>query len=226
MDGPLGCMNRLLAVVAATAAAAAVAAAITIPAGADESSDPDAQFVSCLRAHGAGIPADTRGVAIKQWLIAHEQDQGVNAAMDACDPKPTAPAADELVTCLRAHGLDVPAGNSDVKRWIVEHAKDANAQDAFKACHFNPEPDKRESGGPSPEDLANCLRKSGADLPAGLDGIALKQWIGDHQDSKAVQACIGPVKAPGCGEPGKEGPETRPAPAPTPSVIPDATPTT
>lgn len=219
MDGPLDCMNRLLAVVAATAAAAAVAAAITIPAGADESSDPDAQFVACLRSHGAGIPAGTRGVDIKRWIVAHEQS--IEGALDACNPKPDAGAPEELVTCLRAHGLDVPSVNGDLKRWIVEHAQDAGALDAFKACHFSVDADKGRDQ--SPEDLASCLRQGGADVPAGLDGIALKQWIGDHQDSDAVKTCVGPVKVPGCGDAGKPGPETRPAPAPTPSVIPDAT---
>jgi hypothetical protein len=217
-------MNRLLAVVAATAAAAAVAAAITLPAGADQGSDADAQFNSCLRSHGAAIPADTRGVAIKQWLIAHEQDQGVNAALDACNVKTEKGGPADLVACLRSHGLDVPADNGALKDWILAHRDDAGAAGAFKACHFNPNPPDGVETGPAPADLAKCLRSNGADLPANLDPIELKQWIGGHQDSDAVKQCIGAVAKPGCGEgAGKPGPETKPAP--TPSVIPDATPT-
>jgi hypothetical protein len=214
-------MNRLLAVVAATAAAAAVAAAITIPAGADESSDSDAQFVSCLRSNGADIPADTRGVDIKRWIIGHEA--AIEPALRACNPKPDGPAPEELVTCLRAQGLDVPSANGELKRWIVAHMKDAGAQDAFKACHFNASPDKGGSAGPAPEDLANCLRKNGADVPAGLDGVALKQWIGDHEGTDAVKACMGPAKEPGCGEPAKPRPETKPVPAPSATATPEAT---
>src|SRR4051794_2841166 len=59
--------------VAPPAAAAAVAAATSLPAGADDpGQSTDAQFVTCLRAHGAGVPAGARGAAIKTWVIGHE----------------------------------------------------------------------------------------------------------------------------------------------------------
>jgi hypothetical protein len=206
-------MNRLLAVVAATAAAAAVAAAITLPAGADQGSDADAQFNSCLRSHGAAIPADTRGVAIKQWLIAHEQDNGVNAALDACNARTEKAAPEELVSCLRSHGLEVPADNGALKQWIFQHRDDANAQGAFKACDFNPSPTERVKPGPGPKELAACLRSKGADIPASIDDVGLKQWIVAHEDSDAAKACAGAPGKPGCGEEAK--PDTRPAPGAT-----------
>jgi hypothetical protein len=214
-------MNRLLAVVAATAAAAAVAAAITLPAGADPSTgdDADAAFVSCLRAHGAAISADTRGVAIKQWLIAHEQDAGVQDALDACNVKSDKGAPEQLVSCLRSHGLDVPSDNGALKRWIFEHRDDAGAQDAFKACDFNPMPRDEAKAGPSPKDIVTCLRAKGADVPADADGIALKTWIGQHADADAVKACVGEIAKPGCGE-GAGKPETRPAPKETATPAP------
>jgi hypothetical protein len=220
-------MNRFLAVIAATAAAAAVAAAMTIPAGADQTgeSSADAAFVDCLRTHGADIPADTRGVAIKQWLIAHEQDNGVNAALDACNAKTDQAAPEELVSCLRSHGLDVPSENGALKQWMSQHRDDANAQDAFKACDFNPNPRDRAKTGPAPEDLAKCLRSNGADVPASLDASGLKQWIGAHLGSDAVKKCAGAPDKPGCGDGGASAgkPETRPAPEAT--KTPDRTPT-
>ena len=194
-------MNRFLAIVAATAASAAVAAAITLPAGADPSSNSDTQFVSCLRAHGADIPADTQGVAIKQWLGAHENDDAVMQAMKTCNAN--SPAPEELVSCLRAHGLDVPSLNDQLKSWIAQHANDPDAKRAFEACHFG----GPDAGGPRQDakSFADCLRHNGADVPANLDGIELKSWVRDHASSDAVKACAGPVGRdvnPGCG-PGK-----------------------
>jgi hypothetical protein len=141
-------MNRFLALIAPTAAAAAVAAAITIPAGADQTAgqtaDPGAQLVSCLRANGVDIPADTRGVAIKQWVGAHQSDPNVDRALKSCNDN--APAPEELLSCLRAHGLDVPSTIEELKPWIAAHANDPSAKAAFEACHFQASPPDGKAG--------------------------------------------------------------------------------
>jgi hypothetical protein len=212
-------MKRLLAVVLATAAAAAVAAAITIPAGADAGADADATFVACLRSHGADIPAGTRGIAIKQWLIAHEPGGAIEDALNACQAKdgPRGPGAQELAACMRGQGLDVPSALDELKPWVFEHADDANAKKAFAACHFDVQPSVKAVAGPQDEKkFADCLRTNGADVPAGLHGAELKQWVGDHASADALKACAGGISAkPGCGEAGEPGPDTKPAPAPS-----------
>ena len=211
-------MTRLLAIIAATAASAAVAAAITIPAGADPAAaDSDAQFVTCLRAHGADIPAGTQGAAIKEWVHNHENDDAVIRAMKACDANAAGP--DELLSCLRAHGLDVPAAVDELKAWISQHADDPSAKPAFEACHFSAQPADKTAPAQDPQEFAACLRHNGADVPANLDGVELKQWVREHASQDALKACGGVVgKGAGadCG-PGKPatpaGPETRTAPA-------------
>jgi hypothetical protein len=205
-------MTRFLAIVAATAASAAVAAAITIPAGADQNGDPDAQFVSCLRSHGADIPAGTQGAAIKEWVGAHQNDDATMRALKACDVN--SPAPQELVTCLRAQGLDVPATIDQLKAWIAQHADDASARPAFEACHFVARPGNAADH-PDAKDFADCLRHNGVDVPANLDGGELKTWVRDHASQDALKACSGSGEGgPACG-PGKPAPaETKPAPTP------------
>jgi hypothetical protein len=136
-------MNRFLAIVAAAAACAAVAAAITIPAGADPPTDADAQLVDCLRAHGADLPSDARGVTIKEWVRAHENDDAAARALKACGVGGPV----DLVACLRDHGLDVPSAIEDLKPWLLRHADDPAAKTAFSACHFGI--DAKRSDGPA-----------------------------------------------------------------------------
>ncbi len=220
-------MNRLLAVVAATAAAAAVAAAITIPAGADNGTDPEATFVSCLRAHGADIPADTRGFAIKQWLIAHEPGGAIEGALDACQTNEGArgPGAQDLASCLRRQGLDVPSALDQLKPWINEHADDANAQKAFAACHFSTQPPDKAVAGPQDEKaFTDCLKANGADVPADLHGAELKQWVVDHASGEALKRCAGGISTKaGCGDAGAPAPDTKPAPTPEATASPAPT---
>src|SRR5580765_7683361 len=116
-------MKRLLAVVLATAAAAAVTAAITLPAGADSGSgsDPDATFVNCLRTNGVDIPADTRGFAIKQWILAHDSQPSVTDAMKKCAPDEKMGggiAVDSLLACLKGKGLNPPTAPDQLKQWL------------------------------------------------------------------------------------------------------------
>jgi hypothetical protein len=38
--------------------------------------------------------------------------------------------------------------------------------------------------------FATCLRTHGIPVPAGLEGVAIKQWIGDHQDTAGLEAAF------------------------------------
>jgi hypothetical protein len=123
-------MKRLLTTLAAMAASAAVAAAITLPAGADPASRPNdegAQINACLRAHGAAVPADLLGRALKEWVGDHQSDP----AVDACMPGPgVKPAPEELIACLRDHGLNPPSQIEGLKPYLAQHEND----DALQAC--------------------------------------------------------------------------------------------
>jgi hypothetical protein len=50
-----------------------------------------------------------------------------------------------------------------------------------------------DSGG-SPDDelatFATCLRAHGVAVPTDLQGVAIKQWVGDHQDIAGMQAAF------------------------------------
>ena len=229
---------KLLTVLAATAVAAAVAAAVTLPAGADSGSGSGSTSVTitgprssdgsvaslnaCLQAHGAGAPDGRDPMALKQWLLAHQDD----AAVKACTPGP-----EQLVTCLRSHGLNPPTGIFDLKPWMVQQLQTDAGKAALRACGVNDDPPQNDQSG---ADVATCLRSHGASVPAGADGVALKQWIGDHANdpsmADAMKACLG-------GSPGDKqadaakaaakadcgGGTAEPAPAkPTPTATPDA----
>jgi hypothetical protein len=177
-------MKRLLAVVLATAAAAAVAAALTLPAGADSGSDPDATFVNCLRTNGVDIPADARGAAIKQWILAHESPS-VDDAIQKCAPdakKGDSIGVEQLTACLRDHGLQPPTAPDQLKDWLGSQSKET-----LKACGVEMRKAGDDRGG---ADIADCLRKNGANVPAGADGMTLKNWIRDHMDEPAVAAAL------------------------------------
>jgi hypothetical protein len=202
-------MKRFLIVIAATA----VAAAVTIPAVADSGSgsgsgsDPnEAAFVNCMRTNGVDIPADTRGFAIKQWIAAHDSQPSVNEALKKCAPDAkigdgNGPA--ELIACLKSKGLNPPTAIDQLKDWI-------GSQDpaVIKSCGV--EMRKDDHGG---QDIADCLRKNGANVPAGLDGAALKNWILDHQSEPAVADALKKCEMdkPDCG-----GGDVKPAAPPKP----------
>jgi hypothetical protein len=132
-------MSRFSMTLAAAAASATAAiAAVALPAvGADAPKTPRSQappgvdvaaLVSCLRSHGlADAPTDPN--ALKPWLRARQASDpdGVKGAMLACDDKlpdekRAAPGPDfqQLVTCVRAHGLDAPTAPDAFKRWLAE----------------------------------------------------------------------------------------------------------
>jgi hypothetical protein len=170
-------MKRFLIVIAATA----VAAAVTIPAVADSdpSPDPEATLVNCMRTNGIDIPADTRGFAIKQWIAAHESQPSVMDALKKCAPdekKGDSIAVASLVACLKSHGLQPPTDPVALKQWLL-----SQNPSVIKACGV--EIGKDDHGG---ADIADCLRKNGANVPAGAEGLTLKNWIRDHASEPAV----------------------------------------
>jgi hypothetical protein len=206
-------MNRFVAIIAATAAAAAVAAAISLPAGADETPSSDAGFVSCLRSHGAGIPADAQGAAIKTWLIAHKGDAGVEGALKTCAPDTLAP--EQLTACLRDHGLEPPASLEELKPWIAGQFETDAGKAALKACNVDMRPSEKAVAGPADvEKFAKCLRDNGASVPEGADGVALKTWLRDHENeatvNDALKLCAGGFEDGK--KPGGCGGDVRPAP--------------
>ncbi len=133
-------MSRFTMTLAAAAVSAAAAiAAVALPAVGADSKTPRRQaqpdgasfstFVACLHSHGlADAPADP--AALKPWLATHESSDpdAVKAAMLACDDKGPVekravvqgPDFQELVTCVRAHGLDAPTAPDAFKRWVAE----------------------------------------------------------------------------------------------------------
>jgi hypothetical protein len=174
-------MKRLASIIAATAAAAAVAAAISLPAGADSrarasASDELATFTSCLRAHGVAIPAGLEPVALKLWMRDHEDSAGFQTAVNACDPKPggptkaPGPAPEELVACLREHGLTAPATIDELKPWMAQQGDAGAGKAALSACGVDSRPVDKAPGngggcaGDKPADAARA--KSSRAKPA------------------------------------------------------------
>jgi hypothetical protein len=213
---------KLLTVLAATAVAAAVAAALSIPAGADRGAgDATTKLATCLHAHGVtDAPSGADALALKQWLATHAD----SAAVRACNPESAAPT--ELISCLRAQGLNPPDNLFQVKPWMARQAGTDTGKAALRACgvDFN-QPQSAAAG----KDLAACLRSHGTDAPAGADGLALKTWIRDHSGDAtvmdALKLCAGdpekaPAKANDCG-----GGAAAPAQKPDGSETPKPTPT-
>jgi hypothetical protein len=109
--------------------------------------------------------------------------------------------ATTLAACLRAHGLNPPAGALQLKPWLLRHA----GQSALKACKVTVDAPQKDASG---ADLAACLRSHGAAVPAGATGLALKTWVGDHSSDARVMDALKrcgaggqkpPAKAAGCG---------------------------
>jgi hypothetical protein len=151
--------------VAATSAVAAIAA-VALPALGADSKTPRRQadpgspafnaFVSCLRSHGlADAPADP--AALKPWLGAKQESDRdtVNAAMAACDdklpPKPTdvaqGPDVEDVIACVRGHGIDAPTDPDAFKRWLDDAAHSGAADAALRDCKMSLAPGPSESPG-------------------------------------------------------------------------------
>jgi hypothetical protein len=164
---------------AATSAVAAIAVVALPAVGADSKTPrrqakPDgdfAAFVSCLHSHGlADAPTDP--VELKSWLGAREASDpdAVKAAMAACDDKVQdekravvrGPDIQELIACVRSHGLDAPTAPEAFKRWLAE--KDASDPGALSrvvgACKM--------ALAPGPAKPGDC----GADAPPAAEKAA------------------------------------------------------
>jgi hypothetical protein len=181
-------MRRLPTMLASAAAAALTTLAVTVavPAIADNDTDwkSEDEFAACLRDHGAaGAPG---GPALKPWLGQREErgDATVERALSACSPpKPgiarPGPSEQQLRSCLKEHGVEVPAGDGRaLKQWLFEHGDDAANRDALKACDMAP-PIKREVGGA-------CFKEGavGTGVPAGraAKGATLESRGADVHD--------------------------------------------
>jgi hypothetical protein len=99
---------------------------------------------------------------------------------------------DELATfatCLRAHGIPIPANLEGVaiKEWVGAHRDTAGLDDAFKACDPKPRQGPKD-GGPGPEELRACLTAKGLNPPTGLD--ELKPWVLQQSQTAAGKATL------------------------------------
>ena len=150
-------MSRFTMTLAAAAASAVAAiAAVALPAVGADSKTPRRQaesggaafsaFVSCLRSHGlADAPADP--AALKPWLGAKDASDPdtVKAATAACDdklpPKPTGvakgPDLEDLITCVRGHGIDAPTDPDAFKRWLKGTADPSAVDAALRDCKMS-----------------------------------------------------------------------------------------
>jgi hypothetical protein len=94
-------------------------------------------------------------------------------------------------TCLRTHGIPIPADLEGLaaKQWIAAHPDAAGLDDAFKACDAKPRDHAKEDGGA--EQLRACLTTKGLTPPARLD--ELKPWVLEQfrtaAGKEALNAC-------------------------------------
>lgn len=114
-------------------------------------------------------------------------------ALDAVGADPPSEASAEgdltvrLADCLRDRGVAVPAlDGAALDRWLQTHQPpDADG----RACKMAVAPhgtEVREAPSKSVEELSNCLRAHGLDVPT--DPVALKEWIGHQRSRTALSA--------------------------------------
>jgi hypothetical protein len=170
-----------------------------------------------MRTNGVDMPADARGIAIKQWIAAHDTQPSVAAALKKCAPEAKigdAQGPAQLIACLKGKGLNPPTDPAQLKQWLG-----SEDPSVVKACGV----EMRKGDDRGGEELADCLRKNGANVPAGLNGVDLKNWILDHQNEPAVADAL---KKCGMDKPGECGAgEGKPAAPPKPdaTVTPEIT---
>jgi len=161
-------MSRFTMTLAAAAASAVAAiAAVALPAVGADSKTPRRQaqpapasfsaFVSCLRSHGlADAPADP--ATLKPWLGAKQASDRdtVNAAMAACDakvsPKPAGgategPDVNDVIACVRGHGVDAPTEPDAFKRWLSDSAGSSAVDAVLRDCKMRLAPGPAEGQG-------------------------------------------------------------------------------
>ena len=138
-------MNRFTMTLLAAAAAAVVASAVVALPAIGDSGTTGAQptdqsaLAACLAAHGlAGAP--TTGTQLKPWLADKERadPDRVKTAIHACAPQGSAPGPDnqQMVSCMRSHGIHAPTAPAGFKRWLGEQqqAGASKTLDALAAC--------------------------------------------------------------------------------------------
>jgi hypothetical protein len=185
-------MSRFTMTLAAAAASAVAAiAAIALPAVGADSKTPRDQakppgdfgaFVACLRSHGlADAPTDP--AQLKPWLGAEEgsDPDSVKAAVAACDDKRPAkdavvargPDIEDVIACVRAHGLEAPTAPDAFKRWVAQtEASDAGALDtAMRACKMALAPGPSKDPG-KPGACVNDVRRADEAAKRGTDEVA------------------------------------------------------
>ena len=88
-------MRRLTTIITSAAAAGLTALAVAVAAAAAGGGTPadkqggsaPLELQACLESHGAtGVPGEEReGRGLKEWIVAHQDDESVRAALKACD---------------------------------------------------------------------------------------------------------------------------------------------
>jgi hypothetical protein len=104
----------------------------------------ESQLAQCLRDHGVSVPA-LRDAQLEPWLKAHEPPLATarackEALVGVAAPEVKSAGPDDLVRCLRTHGVRPPAPPADLKRWIFAHKGDAAVAQALKECGMGPPP--------------------------------------------------------------------------------------
>jgi hypothetical protein len=89
-------------------------------------------------------------MATKTWVGAHQDSPGFEAAINACDPKPDRPAKnsapEELVACLRAHGLNPPSSIDELKPYMLQQDGTTAGRAALSACGIDSRPVEKARG--------------------------------------------------------------------------------
>jgi hypothetical protein len=91
------------------------------------------KIATCLRAEGAAVPTDL-GDGLEAWLDSHKaQLEGPARRCKSRDEgKGTAP--EELLACLRAHGLNPPGNLFRLKPWMLRQSGTQAGKAALSAC--------------------------------------------------------------------------------------------
>ena len=136
-------MRRIPTMMSSAGAAAltTLAVAVAVPAIGNEGSPPKTAdaLAACLR--GQGLDDAPDGAALKPWLGRRlDGDATTERALTACAPQPAAegraaPSEQQLRSCLKDHGLEVPGDDpAALKRWMGEHSDEEAVLAARKAC--------------------------------------------------------------------------------------------
>jgi hypothetical protein len=141
-------MGRLTTTLTSAAAAGLTALAVTVAAPASGGNTPPdkgagtvehrkgnttpQELQDCLQSHGAtGVPGEEReGRALKEWIVTHQDDEAVRAALKACDVyfgKPAEVGQVGKSDCSAVAGEKSKAGKSDCSAVAGEKSKAVDA---------------------------------------------------------------------------------------------------